>query len=93
MLTQLWLSGLFKGLAGIVFGELIHCDAQYARPPRYLEGKTVVIERLARLNIPFVLGAPVGHGRHNHALPLGLQAVLDADAGTLSFPSPLTPYP
>jgi muramoyltetrapeptide carboxypeptidase LdcA involved in peptidoglycan recycling len=44
----------------------------------------VLRERLGRLRIPVVLGAPVGHGRHNRALPYGTRVELDASAGTLT---------
>jgi muramoyltetrapeptide carboxypeptidase len=29
-------------------------------------------------------GLPIGHGEHPIALPIGTQAVLDADTGTLT---------
>lgn len=45
----------------------------------------VIIERLAPLGVPIVLGAPVGHGRRNRAMPHGAQVELDASAGTLTF--------
>jgi muramoyltetrapeptide carboxypeptidase len=79
MLTQLRLAGVLRQLAGVVLGELIDCDA----PPT--SGLEVARERLRDLGIPVVAGAPVGHGQHNVALPLGLTAQLDADAGTLRF--------
>jgi muramoyltetrapeptide carboxypeptidase len=45
-------------------------------------------ERLADLAIPVVIGLPVGHGTVNHPLPLGFEATLDADAGTLEIRQP-----
>jgi muramoyltetrapeptide carboxypeptidase len=44
----------------------------------------VLRERLGRLRIPVVLGAPVGHGPRNRALPYATRVELDADAGTLA---------
>ncbi|EGH14008.1 muramoyltetrapeptide carboxypeptidase, partial [Pseudomonas savastanoi pv. glycinea str. race 4] len=43
----------------------------------------VLLERLCSLGIPVLGGLPVGHGDLNQAVPLGTQAILDADAGTL----------
>lgn len=46
-------------------------------------------EELARdLPCPVVLGAPVGHGTSNHALPIGSRVRLDAEAGTLTLLEP-----
>ncbi|GMV43671.1 MAG: peptidase S66 [Myxococcales bacterium] len=43
-------------------------------------------EELAReLPCPVVLGAPVGHGARNHALPVGARVRLDAEGGTLTL--------
>ena len=43
-------------------------------------------DRLSDLNIPIVSGLPFGHDGDNAALPVGLPAHLDADAGVLSWP-------
>ena len=40
-------------------------------------------DRLVPLGVPMLWGAPFGHGSRNLAFPLGVPAVLDADAGTL----------
>jgi muramoyltetrapeptide carboxypeptidase len=84
LLTQLELAGTFEAAAGVVAGEFLGCDepasSKLASP---LAGE-VLRERLGRLRIPVVLGAPVGHGRHNRALPYGTRVELDASAGTLT---------
>jgi muramoyltetrapeptide carboxypeptidase LdcA involved in peptidoglycan recycling len=38
-----------------------------------------------RLGVPAVIDLPFGHVEHNCTLPVGGVALLDADAGSLSF--------
>jgi muramoyltetrapeptide carboxypeptidase len=85
MLTQLRLAGVLQKLSGIVVGDLLRCDAPQGVPPTMVRARAVVEERLGDLGIPMVFHAPVGHGDHNVALPLGVSADLDANAGTLCF--------
>jgi muramoyltetrapeptide carboxypeptidase len=82
-LTQLELSGAFSRLSGVVVGGLESC----AEPPPGVSptAEEVVVERLSRLGVPLLLGAPVGHGARNRALPLGVRVELDAGAGRLRF--------
>jgi muramoyltetrapeptide carboxypeptidase len=50
--------------------------------------------RLQRLGVPVLYKLPLGHGKHLAALPLGVRATLDADAGTLTIEEPaLRPVP
>ncbi|MFH1130722.1 MAG: LD-carboxypeptidase [Pseudomonadota bacterium] len=85
MLTQLLLSRVLNQLAGVVLGTFLNCDAKQGFPPTFVRAESVLRERFAPLGIPVVSGAPVGHGDHNVALPLGIEAHLDADGGTLIF--------
>jgi muramoyltetrapeptide carboxypeptidase len=83
LLTHLELAGIFSRVAGIVVGDLVACaEPQGSRvaSPSAIE---VVRERLGRLGIPVALGAHVGHGERNLALPYGVEVRLDAQAGTL----------
>jgi muramoyltetrapeptide carboxypeptidase len=84
MLTQLLLAGLFERVAGVVLGEFVACDSAPHEPTARVED--VLVERLGALGIPVAAGLPVGHGARNVALPLGVTARLDADAGLLDFP-------
>jgi len=85
MLTQLQLAGVLDGLSGIVIGQFLRCDAPQGTPPTPVTAREVLFDRLGRLGIPVAWGAPVGHNENNLALPLGVPAHLDADAGTLIF--------
>jgi muramoyltetrapeptide carboxypeptidase len=83
LLTHLQLAGVFDRVAAVIFGDLVGCE----EPPGSHVGSPlaadVVKERLARLAVPVALGAPVGHGSRNLALPYGVRAQLDVQAGTL----------
>jgi muramoyltetrapeptide carboxypeptidase len=84
LLTQLELAGVFQAAAGVVAGEFIGCDEPTPSKTTSPPANEVLRERLGRLHIPVILGAPIGHGRHNRALPYGTRVELDADAGTLT---------
>jgi muramoyltetrapeptide carboxypeptidase LdcA involved in peptidoglycan recycling len=43
----------------------------------------VVLEALAPLEIPTVVGLPFGHGRPNLTWPFGVRGVLDGERGEL----------
>jgi muramoyltetrapeptide carboxypeptidase len=83
LLTHLGLAGVWDRVAGVLVGDLVSCeepaDSRIASP----SAEAVVKERLGRLDMPVVLGAPVGHGSRNLALPYGVRVRLDAQAGTL----------
>ena len=85
LLTQLELAGVLDRIAGVLVGNLLGCDSPQGVPPEPLAALEVIAERLEPLGVPVVAGAPVGHGTRNLALPLGVVADLDADAGTLRF--------
>jgi muramoyltetrapeptide carboxypeptidase len=92
MLTHWRLSGALQKLAGIGFGRFSDCDdasdpeaeADTAAGRRFSLDQ-VLKERTADLGIPVVVGLPVGHGPGNAALPLGVRACLDGDAGSLEL--------
>ena len=78
MLTQLIHSGLAQEISGLILGDFSE------NGPRD-ELNDLVQERFASASFPILSGAPVGHGRRNLTLPLGLPATLDAGAGTLTY--------
>jgi muramoyltetrapeptide carboxypeptidase len=43
---------------------------------------------LEPLGVPVLYKLPLGHGKHLAAIPLGVDATLDADARTLTFEQP-----
>ena len=84
MLTHWRLSGALQQLAGIGFGSFSHCDDDDARDrDTCFSLEQVLRERTADLDIPVLAQLPVGHEPGNAALPLGVQARLDAHRGVL----------
>jgi len=84
LLCHLELAGVFARVAGVVVGDLVGCtepaDSRVASP----SAVEVVRERLSRLPVPVAIGARVGHGDRNRALPYAVRAELDASSGTLT---------
>jgi muramoyltetrapeptide carboxypeptidase len=77
MLTQILLHREASGLAGVVLGDL----GVSAEEQGLLES---AVHRFAEvLGRPVVTGFPAGHGAVNHPIPQGVEALLDADGGTL----------
>jgi muramoyltetrapeptide carboxypeptidase len=78
MLTQLLRSGWLDGVAGIACGSWHGCG-----DPTRIEA--VLRERLGVLAVPVLVDLPFGHGKVQATVPLGASAVLDSDAGSLTF--------
>lgn len=87
-LTQLGLAGELAQLAAMIVGDFTRCTdpsppSGDADPPD--AALAVVRERLHAAGTPAALGAPIGHGDRNEAVPYGGTCVLDLDAGTLEL--------
>lgn len=83
MLTQWRLSGALQKLRGIALGSFYRCEAPQNIPSFTVE--EVLRDRLGDLGIPIVSNLPFGHDIPNAALPVGVQATLDADQGILDI--------
>ncbi len=81
MLTQMIMTGLFNGVAGLVLGSFEDCGSGD-------EIDALVLERFKDWPIPIVSGAPIGHGRSNWTVPLGISVRLDTAKGDLVFVEP-----
>jgi muramoyltetrapeptide carboxypeptidase len=82
-LTQWRSAGLLQQLAAIGLGRFSWDDDDVLPGDFTLE--EILLERLRPLGLPIVRGLPVGHGRPNLALPLGVRARLDGANGVLSL--------
>jgi muramoyltetrapeptide carboxypeptidase len=81
MLTQLRLAGALERCAGIVFGAFTEIPDE----PNGARAIDVLLEEVARsLDVPCIVGAPVGHIDDQWTLPLGETFLLDADALSLT---------
>lgn len=74
LLMQLRLGGVLEQARGFLLGSFTGSSEP---------ADDVLREYLLPLKKPVLGGWPAGHGRPNTLLPLGIQARLDADAGTL----------
>ena len=78
-LTRLAKTGCLNGIAGIAVGQFTGFGEA--------QGWTVVDvlrDRFATLGVPILGGLPLGHGPNPVAVPIGTEAVLNADNGTLT---------
>lgn len=75
MLSQLRLAGLLDEPAGVVLGSFDGADAD--------ELDEVFRDYFAGRPYPVITGFPLGHIPHNAVLPYGVDAEIDAAAGTL----------
>ena len=83
LITHLDLAGVFSAVSAVVVGDFSGCKEPEALREGSPSASEVLLDRLARLPIPVVLGAQVGHGSRNLALPYGCLAELDTRHGTL----------
>ncbi len=83
MLRQMKLAGCFDGVRGIFFGEFVGCGAHEVI-------REIITLLFADSPCPVLVGFPIGHGRINHTLPLGLEGRLTTDPPQLRFLSPAT---
>ena len=80
MLAQLAQAGALEAAAGFVIGEATGADDSQTLPMRQIWA-----EALKPYGKPAVLGFPFGHVTQNYALPLGINARLNAELGTLTL--------
>jgi muramoyltetrapeptide carboxypeptidase len=80
MLWQLQAAGKFKGVRGIIFGEMVNCNSQ--KPG---DGKLqhVLADLFPDPKIPLLTHCPIGHGKEIWTLPFETQATLDTSSKTL----------
>lgn len=81
MLTHLWLAGRLQQCAGIALGKFTRSSD---------DGNSFTLEeifdqRFKELGLPCIRGLMIGHVRDRASVPLGVEAELDADAGTLTL--------
>lgn len=83
MLTQLKLAGILDQIAGFVFGKCTQCDAQGGYGSLTLWD--LFDDHIVPLKKPAYTGAMIGHIKDKFTVPLGIEAELDADAGTIQL--------
>jgi muramoyltetrapeptide carboxypeptidase len=83
MLVQLKLAGILERLRGVVWGTCSKCT-----PGEGFGSLTIpdiLDDHVKPLGVPAYYGAMFGHVGRQFTLPVGVQAEIDADAGTLTM--------
>ncbi len=86
MLTQLKLAGLLDRLAGVYFGDCKNCEPDEGF--KSLTLSQVLRDHFGPLGIPVWRSHLVGHLADKYTLPIGVEAEMDATAGTLRVLAP-----
>jgi muramoyltetrapeptide carboxypeptidase len=82
------LTGELAKVAAVIVGDLVRCEdanppTGTPDPPR--AALAAMLERLHAAGTPAAVGAPIGHGDRNEAVPFGAECVLDLDNGTVEI--------
>jgi muramoyltetrapeptide carboxypeptidase len=83
LLTTLLLGGVLQSAAGIAAGVILEPDRKQSDGPSP-DLMFALRDRLGAANRPAVQGMQFGHILNQWVLPIGLEATLDATAGTLT---------
>ena len=81
MLTYLRLTNKLDGIAGIGFGSFSDVLGNYEWKELL---KSLISERFYEFDIPILFDLPIGHVAGNACIPLGCEATLNGNDGTLS---------
>jgi muramoyltetrapeptide carboxypeptidase len=89
MLAQLSLAGKLQQAKGIIMGFFENLNS---KRPYYPGGsftiKEVIDQHIKPLEIPAILGMPIGHNKNNVTMPIGIRAKLDATKKTFTILEP-----
>ena len=87
MLSTLRLAGALDRLAGVVIGKFTKCEPGDGYGTLTLD--EVFDDYFKPLNVPVYRGAMIGHIKRKFTIPVGAEAEIDADAGTLQILRPV----
>lgn len=82
LLNQLRMTGKFNNVAGIVVGDFANAET---KKKWTLTLDEVFDDYFKDLKVPVVKGFKIGHCEPHFAVPLGVEAILDADEKTLTI--------
>lgn len=83
MLTQLKLAGVFGQISGLVLGNFRKCTPE--EPDRSFTLEEVFEQHFRDAKIPVFFGAQIGHIRNKFTIPVGVNARIDSDLGTIEL--------
>ncbi|MGY6558381.1 MAG: S66 peptidase family protein [Nitritalea sp.] len=87
LFSTLKLNGTLAQIRGFVFGQCTSCDPSGGYGSLTLD--EILDDYILPLGVPAYRGAMIGHVNKQFFIPLGAEASLDADRGTLTLSSPL----
>ena len=87
MLSTLRLCGALDRLAGVVIGKFTKCEPGDGYGTLTLD--EVFDDYFKPLNVPVYRGAMIGHIKRKFTIPVGAEAEIDADAGTIQILKPV----
>ena len=88
MLSQLALSGILSRVSGVVFGQCTECTAGVENYAGFTIPQ-LLHDYLSPLGVPAFRGANIGHISKQLSVPVGVQAEIDAGAGTIRILEPV----
>ena len=80
--TYLRMSNKFAGIGGLGFGNFFKSEMKNSEEENLL--KNLIYERFKKYNIPIVINLPLGHLNGNACIPIGFNAILNGNTGSLS---------
>lgn len=86
MLTQLKLCGVLDRVNGVVLGNFRKCDAE--EPERSFTLHEVFQQHFGNFGKPVFFGAQIGHAVNKFTIPVGVEATMNADKGTITLSDP-----
>lgn len=87
MLTHLKLAGVLGRIAGFVFGKCTACEPGSGGYGS-LTFEDILTEHINALRVPAYAGAMIGHITDKFTIPVGINAEIDADRGTIRLLEP-----
>jgi muramoyltetrapeptide carboxypeptidase len=83
MFSQLKLAGILDQVNGVIIGKCTGCKSSGGYGTLTLD--EILRDFLAPLNIPVFQGAMIGHIPSQFTMPIGIEAAIDADKGTIQL--------
>jgi muramoyltetrapeptide carboxypeptidase len=85
MMTHLLNAGVLQESAGVIVGEMTRTDERSDQTIGAKPWRDIVSERLIKAGVPSMLMFPFGHMKQMLSVPLGIDARMDAERGTLTY--------
>lgn len=85
-LTQLAMAGILDQVEGVIWGQCSNCTSGANVPSLTLQ--EVLNDHLVPRGKPAYYGALIGHIRDKFTLPIGIEAEMDADHGSITLLEP-----